>query len=307
MSFIRRFNLKARQFNTLLRDYCRHSWLVNFLDHGFYYLPASRVLAADGVHLSFEGTAIFASHLRQLLITRSSDTTTSWRTCTPNAPHAPLKESSVHDDSPATDLLPSRHDSTAWPALNGPSSQRISGPCDPDNQFKASRCSTTPQQRSGPNTGEPSTHVVPSEATVVVPTLNGLPAVVSTSTCLARSGSPTCHRPSDLRSSTPPSRSVTSNDELQPAPAAVRSPSTNINPAAEASSNQTPIPQVHATPLATLQPTTDDSSSIPPHLQQPTNIPCQTVGASTSSAPTQQVTHYNLRTQRSHGPRKSEK
>ncbi|KAH9384088.1 hypothetical protein HPB48_026080 [Haemaphysalis longicornis] len=108
MSFIRRFNLKARQFNTLLRDYCRHSCLVNFVDHGFYYLPASRVLAADGVHLSFEGTAIFASHLRQLLITRSSDTTTSWRTCTPNAPHAPLKESSVHDDSPATDLLPSR-------------------------------------------------------------------------------------------------------------------------------------------------------------------------------------------------------
>ncbi|KAH9367120.1 hypothetical protein HPB48_014742 [Haemaphysalis longicornis] len=51
--FIRNFNLKAHQFNTLVRDYCRHSWLVYFLDHGFYDFPANRVLAADGLHLSF--------------------------------------------------------------------------------------------------------------------------------------------------------------------------------------------------------------------------------------------------------------
>lgn len=174
------------------------------LDHGFYYLPANRVLAADGVHLSFEGTAIFASHLRQLLITRCSDATTSWRTCTPNAPHARVKDISVHDDSSATDLLPSRQDSTAWPALNGPSSQRISGPCGPDNQFKTDRCSTTPQQNSGHNTDGSSTHVVTSEVTGIVPALNGPPGVVSTLTRFTRSGSPTCHRPSDSRQSTQP-------------------------------------------------------------------------------------------------------
>ncbi|KAH9367274.1 hypothetical protein HPB48_013497 [Haemaphysalis longicornis] len=65
-SFVRNFNLKTHQFNTLVRDYCRQSWFVYFLDHGFYDFPTNRVLAADGLHLSFEGTAVLACHLRQL-------------------------------------------------------------------------------------------------------------------------------------------------------------------------------------------------------------------------------------------------
>lgn len=94
-SFVERFNLKAHQFNMLLQDYCRHSWLVYFLDHGFYELPPTRALAADGLHLSFEGTAILASHLRQLFVTRFSDTASSWRTCAPAANRAAAKENPV--------------------------------------------------------------------------------------------------------------------------------------------------------------------------------------------------------------------
>ncbi|KAH9365585.1 hypothetical protein HPB48_002036 [Haemaphysalis longicornis] len=142
-SFIRNFNLKAHQFNTLVRDYCRHSWLVYFLDHGFYDFPANRVLAADGFHLSFEGTAVLACHLRQLFIPRLSDTASSWCTSIPSDPSTSVKENSVTEDNPSAGLLSSRLDLATWPPLDGPSSQRNSGPCGLANQIKANEPSTS--------------------------------------------------------------------------------------------------------------------------------------------------------------------
>ncbi|KAL1416084.1 hypothetical protein MTO96_028254 [Rhipicephalus appendiculatus] len=85
----------------LLQDYCRHSELVYFLDHGFYELPPTRALAADGLHLSFEGTAILASPLRQLFVTRFSDAVSSWRTCVPATYRAPAEENSVRRNEAA--------------------------------------------------------------------------------------------------------------------------------------------------------------------------------------------------------------
>lgn len=124
-SFVRKFNLKAQQFNALLRDFCRHSWLVYFIDHGFYGLPSNRVLAADGLHLSFEGTAILASHLRQLLFTRVSDTTSSWRNSVPSASPAPVELTPESENGASADLQSSRNDSATWPPLNCPSAQSI--------------------------------------------------------------------------------------------------------------------------------------------------------------------------------------
>ncbi|KAH6933582.1 hypothetical protein HPB50_016617 [Hyalomma asiaticum] len=61
-------NREACDFNRRLRDFCRHSRRVFFLDHGFEWFPSARVLAADGVHPSFEGVALIASHIRQLCL-----------------------------------------------------------------------------------------------------------------------------------------------------------------------------------------------------------------------------------------------
>ncbi|KAH9367470.1 hypothetical protein HPB48_004246 [Haemaphysalis longicornis] len=135
-SFIRNFNLRAHQFNTLVRDYCRHSWLVYFLDHCFHDFPPNRVLAAHGRHLSFEGTAVFACHLRQLFISRLSDTASSCCTSIPSDPSTSMKENSVTKDNPSAGLLSSRLDLATGPPLDCPSSQRNSGPCGLANQIK---------------------------------------------------------------------------------------------------------------------------------------------------------------------------
>ncbi|KAH6920606.1 hypothetical protein HPB50_028406 [Hyalomma asiaticum] len=82
--FIRRFNREASFFNRLLRSYCKHSSLVHVLDHALEWLPPARVLAADGVHLSFEGVALVASHVRQLCFDSPSQATPpSWEDCAP--------------------------------------------------------------------------------------------------------------------------------------------------------------------------------------------------------------------------------
>ncbi|KAH6940790.1 hypothetical protein HPB50_006830 [Hyalomma asiaticum] len=63
-AFVHRFNREASRFNSLLRGFCGRSRNLSCLDHMFEWLPPGRVLAADGVHLSFEGVALMASHIR---------------------------------------------------------------------------------------------------------------------------------------------------------------------------------------------------------------------------------------------------
>lgn len=65
--FVTRCNLEAGKFNNLLRQHCRNVKGVFYLDHELQWIPPVRALAADGLHPSFEGVAIMASHLQQLL------------------------------------------------------------------------------------------------------------------------------------------------------------------------------------------------------------------------------------------------
>lgn len=65
--FVTRCNLEAGKFNNLLRNHCRQVKGLFYLDHELQWIPPVRALAADGLHPSFEGVAIMASHLQQLL------------------------------------------------------------------------------------------------------------------------------------------------------------------------------------------------------------------------------------------------
>ncbi|KAH9384056.1 hypothetical protein HPB48_026041 [Haemaphysalis longicornis] len=65
--FVTRCNLEAGKFNNLLRKHCRQVKGLFYLDHELQWIPPVRALAADGLHPSFEGVAIMASHLQQLL------------------------------------------------------------------------------------------------------------------------------------------------------------------------------------------------------------------------------------------------
>lgn len=89
--FARSCNEKARRFNSLLREFCRHSRFVRFVDHGFENLPACRVLAADGLHPSFEGVALLAGHIRALCFMQQRCNPPGWRdfACTANPVAAP--------------------------------------------------------------------------------------------------------------------------------------------------------------------------------------------------------------------------
>ncbi|XP_064464399.1 uncharacterized protein LOC135375668 [Ornithodoros turicata] len=60
-------NPRAYGFNMRLRDLCKRSPDLYFLDHGFHRQPPTRVLAADGLHPNFEGVRQIADRVRTLL------------------------------------------------------------------------------------------------------------------------------------------------------------------------------------------------------------------------------------------------
>ncbi|KAH6919991.1 hypothetical protein HPB50_029021 [Hyalomma asiaticum] len=66
-------NKEAGHLNHLLRRFCQRSRLVFYLDHQFEWLPPNRVLAADGLHPSFEGVSVLACHIRQLCFRKPKD------------------------------------------------------------------------------------------------------------------------------------------------------------------------------------------------------------------------------------------
>lgn len=65
--FVERFNTEASRFNGLLRKLCQRTRDLFYFDHGLEWFPLWRVLAADGLHPSFEGVAIMASHIPDLV------------------------------------------------------------------------------------------------------------------------------------------------------------------------------------------------------------------------------------------------
>lgn len=74
-ALVTRCKQEACRFNQLLRNFRRRCRSTFYLDHGLEWLPAARVLAADGLHVSFEGV-IMASHIRRLCFQRPSEDTT---------------------------------------------------------------------------------------------------------------------------------------------------------------------------------------------------------------------------------------
>ncbi|KAG0424343.1 hypothetical protein HPB47_028422 [Ixodes persulcatus] len=64
-AFVTRFNWEAKEFNDAVKERFRRSQRVFYLDHGLLSLPPARVLAADGLHQSFEGVALISQHLSE--------------------------------------------------------------------------------------------------------------------------------------------------------------------------------------------------------------------------------------------------
>lgn len=113
--FVQRCNREACQLNDLLRRYCRKTKGLFFLDHGFEWLPPCRVLAADGLHPSFEGVALMASHLHQTLRRTYGRTDTTWRdhfsAPTSDAPApAPTSATSAAPKAPTTASASTRNE-----------------------------------------------------------------------------------------------------------------------------------------------------------------------------------------------------
>ncbi|CAN7993797.1 unnamed protein product, partial [Ixodes pacificus] len=76
--FVLWFNNQARLFNQSVRNLCRRSQTVFYVDHGFEDLPPRRFLAADGVHPNFLGVAVIAEHLRGILPREAAPSPPSW-------------------------------------------------------------------------------------------------------------------------------------------------------------------------------------------------------------------------------------
>ncbi|KAH7972837.1 hypothetical protein HPB52_017865 [Rhipicephalus sanguineus] len=88
---VRHCNREACTFNGLLQNFCRRSSFVYFIDHGFEWLPSARVLAADGVHPSFEGVALMATHLQRLCFGRKNAFSSFWKDTAPCLPIEPMR------------------------------------------------------------------------------------------------------------------------------------------------------------------------------------------------------------------------
>ncbi|XP_064464780.1 zinc finger protein 135-like [Ornithodoros turicata] len=83
-------NPRAFAFSQRLMTLCRSARDLYFLDHGFHRQPPTRVLAADGLHPSFEGVTQIAHRLQSLVprLLRRLPTRLIRRACTPPAPAA---------------------------------------------------------------------------------------------------------------------------------------------------------------------------------------------------------------------------
>ncbi|KAH9378846.1 hypothetical protein HPB48_023092 [Haemaphysalis longicornis] len=93
-----RCNREASFFNRLLPNYCRRSRTLFYLDHDLQFLPAARVLAADGLHPSFEFVALMASLLHDMCQSRRGPSIT-WSS-TWLAKSAPVEPSLQTSTSP---------------------------------------------------------------------------------------------------------------------------------------------------------------------------------------------------------------
>ncbi|KAH6927453.1 hypothetical protein HPB50_004183 [Hyalomma asiaticum] len=70
----------------MLRRHCRRTRGLFCLDHVFEWLPPRSMLAPNGVHPSFEGVGIMASHIHELLLLNAATALRGSGEPTANAP-----------------------------------------------------------------------------------------------------------------------------------------------------------------------------------------------------------------------------
>ncbi|KAH6947108.1 hypothetical protein HPB50_017090 [Hyalomma asiaticum] len=97
-AFVHKVNTEASFFNQRLRQFCRGSTHVFYVDHGFEFLPVHRVLAADGLHTSFEGTALLATATETTEIPLTSQEEFPRLPPPPLHPAPPLPHERTHRD-----------------------------------------------------------------------------------------------------------------------------------------------------------------------------------------------------------------
>ncbi|KAH6936142.1 hypothetical protein HPB50_013907 [Hyalomma asiaticum] len=112
---VRHCNREACDFNSRLRQLCRRSRQVFFLDHALEWFPPKLVLDGDGVRPSFEGVALMASHISYLVLHHDSHPWSS--SCCNHAPIKPVQQATSH--APA-------QDKTSKPSANSPEQQGTS-------------------------------------------------------------------------------------------------------------------------------------------------------------------------------------
>lgn len=128
--FVHCFNREASHFNSLLRSFCKGFSHLSILDHMFEWLPPGRVLAADGLHVSFEGVALMSSHIRQLCFDSPGEaSSTSWSDCvsSPECVHGQTTRISHQTTSKAVNTRKTQRDTRQSKNNNLSTNTRSSG------------------------------------------------------------------------------------------------------------------------------------------------------------------------------------
>ncbi|KAG0433111.1 hypothetical protein HPB47_020217 [Ixodes persulcatus] len=76
--FVWWFNKQVTKFNIEVSRLCRSDSGTFYIHHAFSEMPARRVLAADGVHPSFEGVALLALHYQQVIMKNTKQEPAGW-------------------------------------------------------------------------------------------------------------------------------------------------------------------------------------------------------------------------------------
>lgn len=82
--FIKWFNNQVTNFNVGVKKLCRTSPRASYIHHAFSEMPARRVLAADGLHPSFEGVALLALHYQIATMKNGNRQPAGWSATVPS-------------------------------------------------------------------------------------------------------------------------------------------------------------------------------------------------------------------------------
>ncbi|KAH6920589.1 hypothetical protein HPB50_028423 [Hyalomma asiaticum] len=136
----------------MLRRHCRRTRGLFYFDHGLQWPPPRRMLAADGLHPSFEGVGIMASHIHELLLLNAARARRDSRALTASA--ASISRPGGHP--PTQDELNSTAEFPPLPSLTSPASnQATTTPSQPRRAAASGTGLASPSPPVGSNWAEP--------------------------------------------------------------------------------------------------------------------------------------------------------